>query len=74
MGFGVPLASWFRGPLKSEIRNSLTGDRFGEHAIFDHGFVERLVSQHESGLRDNSTILWALLMFDRACSRIFHDG
>jgi asparagine synthase (glutamine-hydrolysing) len=71
MGFSVPLASWFRGPLKSEIRRSLTGEGFRDHAMFDHTFVERLVSQHESGSRDHSAILWALLMFDRAYKRLF---
>jgi asparagine synthase (glutamine-hydrolysing) len=35
-----------------------------ETGWFDQGYLRRLVDDHQSGLRDYSTPLWALLMFE----------
>src|SRR5262245_59322307 len=35
MGFAVPLASWFRGPLRERVRNALTGPTLREAGMFD---------------------------------------
>jgi asparagine synthase (glutamine-hydrolysing) len=64
MGFAVPLASWFRGPLKEKIQTRLLGDSMRDCGIFDMAFVERLLQQHASGTRDHSPPIWALLIFD----------
>ena len=60
-GFGVPLAEWFRKDLKeSTAALLLQRDPMG---IVDDKTVEKLWSQHQTGLRDFSTPLWTLLMF-----------
>jgi asparagine synthase (glutamine-hydrolysing) len=64
MGFAVPLAAWLRGPLKERVRERLAGERATQGGIFDRAAVERLVRQHETGARDNSATLWALLVLD----------
>jgi len=64
MGFGVPLASWFRGPLKDQVQESLLGETMQGCGLFDQQFLKKLVDQHQSGVRDNSTSMWSLLMFD----------
>ena len=64
MGFAVPLVDWFRGPLRETTRNALSGGALAEAGLFDMGFVAKLVDQHQSGMRDHSAALWALLMFD----------
>lgn len=64
MGFAVPLAAWFRGPLKESIQKSLTSERMRSCGIFDMPFVETLIRQHISGRRDHSPPIWALLVFD----------
>ena len=64
MGFAVPLASWFRGPLKDRVRQSLLGERLASTGIFDPRFLRRLVDEHQSGRRDWSSPVWTLLMFD----------
>ena len=64
MGFGVPLAKWFRGPLKDRLRNSVAQGRLVDSGLFQPEYLEQLVNQHQSGLRDHSTILWALMMFE----------
>jgi len=64
MGFAVPLARWFRGPLRQRVRDSLLGDRLAATGYFDRAYLERLVHQHESERFDHSAPLWTLLMFD----------
>src|SRR5688572_22748605 len=64
MGFAVPLARWFRGPLKSRMRDSLLGERLADTGWFNPRYLEHLVAQHDSGARDYSTAIWTLLMFD----------
>ncbi len=64
MGFSVPLASWFRGPLRERVRDAVLGPTLANTGFFDRRFLEQLVSQHHSGRRDNSASLWALLMFE----------
>lgn len=63
MGFAVPLAAWFRGPLRSRLRDMVTGPTLADSAIFDNKAIHRVVSEHETGVRDHSACLWSLLMF-----------
>jgi len=64
MGFAVPLARWFRGPLRERVRGSLLGGQLADSGLFDLATVRRLIEQHENGSRDHSTPLWTLLMYD----------
>ncbi|TFW19393.1 XrtA/PEP-CTERM system amidotransferase [Duganella callida] len=63
-GFAVPLAQWFRGPLRSRVREALLGANLADTGIFNQRYLAELVEQHESGRRDYSTPIWSLLMFD----------
>jgi len=65
MGFAVPLAGWFRGPLKDKVNDALLGETMQQCGLFDQAFLQKMVSQHQSGLRDYSAPIWSLLMFDR---------
>lgn len=64
MGFAIPLADWFRGPLKEKLRNSVLSSRMLDSGIFNPTTLQRLVDDHTSGRRDNSASLWALMMFN----------
>ncbi len=64
MGFAVPLARWFRGPLRQRVRGALLGGPLADTGWFDLKAVGQLVEQHENGSRDHSTPLWTLLMYD----------
>jgi asparagine synthase (glutamine-hydrolysing) len=63
MGFAVPIAQWFRGPLRSRVRDALLGPELSGTGIFQRPWIETLLDQHQSGSRDHSAALWALLMF-----------
>ena len=64
MGFAVPLARWFRGPLRERLRTAILGGRLSDTGHFEAACLERLLRDHESGARDYSAPLWTLLMFE----------
>jgi asparagine synthase (glutamine-hydrolysing) len=64
MGFAVPIASWFRGPLRQRVRDAVLGDRLADSGLFNRATLGRLVDEHQSGRRDHSAPLWQLLMFE----------
>lgn len=65
MGFAVPLTSWFRGPLKEKVRKSVLGSTMADSGLFDTRYLKKIVDQHQSGLRDYSSPIWTLMMFER---------
>lgn len=64
MGFGVPLADWFRGPLRPLLHDYLTSREFLDRGFVSERFVRSLIDEHQSGRRDNNLRLWALLMLE----------
>jgi asparagine synthase (glutamine-hydrolysing) len=64
MGFSVPLARWFRGPLKQRVRDAVLGERLLGTGWFDRKYLEHLVTAHQSGASDYSAPLWTLLMYE----------
>jgi asparagine synthase (glutamine-hydrolysing) len=64
MGFSVPLARWFRGPLRERVRSAVLGARLADTGWFDPRYLRHLVEAHDAGTRDCSTPLWSLLMFE----------
>ena len=64
MGFAVPLARWFRGPLKQRVKDVVLGQRLADTGYFNRGYLEHLVEAHQNGSRDYSAPLWTLMMFE----------
>lgn len=69
MGFAVPLAKWFRGPLRARVQQAVLGPRLQDTGFFDEQFLADLVAAHLSGRRDHSALLWTLLMFEAFLAR-----
>lgn len=63
-GFGVPLAVWFRGSLKSFLADHLTSRQFLDRGIVEPRFVRHLLDEHFSGRRENEHWLYTLLMLE----------
>jgi asparagine synthase (glutamine-hydrolysing) len=74
MGFAVPLARWFRGPLRQRVRNSLLKGQIAESGYFNPDMIKQIVEQHESGVRDHSTPIWTLLMYDAFLRCVMNDS
>ncbi|NMG63906.1 amidotransferase 1, exosortase A system-associated [Azoarcus indigens] len=64
MGFAVPLARWFRGPLKDRVREAVLGDTLAATGFFERRYLQHLLDAHQSGARDYSARLWSLVMFE----------
>jgi len=70
MGFGVPLARWFRGPLKERINQTLLEGGLAGSGLFDRDEMRRIVNQHMSGQREHSALIWALLMYESSTRQL----
>ena len=74
MGFAVPLASWFRGPLRERLNNALMGPVLSDTGFFNRAFIREMLDQHQSGRRDHSASLWTLLMFESFLRNVLEVG
>lgn len=68
-GFGIPVAEWFRGPLREQMLSVLSPDRIARKGFFEPAAVGTLVREHLEGRRDNRKQLWTLFAFE-----LWHDG
>ena len=59
MGFGVPLASWLRGPLRDWARELLSEETLARHDILDGPRVRASFSALERGSDGESGRVWA---------------
>ncbi len=64
MGFGVPLAAWFRGELADFARDVLLDSQAAGRGYFRPGAVEELLAEHQTGAFDHGYRLWGLLVFE----------
>ncbi|MGH9420369.1 MAG: asparagine synthetase B family protein, partial [Thermoanaerobaculia bacterium] len=62
-GFGVPLGRWFRGELKSLVRDVLSARFLASSGLFRPEAIERLLVEHEQGIRDHRKKIFNLLLF-----------
>jgi len=70
MGFAVPIAAWFRGPLRGKLESALFGGRLDDSGFFEGAGLRKLFDEHVSGRRDYGHALWATLMFERFLERM----
>ena len=61
MGFGIPLAEWFRGDWREMLCDTLLGRR---DSPLDRGVAERLIGEHLTRTADHSFRLWSLLVLE----------
>ncbi|MEM6469558.1 MAG: asparagine synthase (glutamine-hydrolyzing) [Planctomycetota bacterium] len=64
MGFGIPIASWFRDQLRPMVHDLLLAGDARISPYFRADVVERLVKQHESKENNHGYRLWNLLILE----------
>lgn len=60
-GFGFPLGLWMRTELKTFLTNLFQQSRFVELGVFQHQYIQKLLSEHFSGKVDHNYRLWILI-------------
>src|SRR5262245_45379726 len=64
MGFGVPIAEWFRGLLRPLLEDGLLSQRLLHRGYFQPDHVRCLLTDHLERRADHSFQLWNLLMLE----------
>ncbi len=64
MGFGVPIAKWFKGPLKQRIDEALLSEEARCHAYLRREAIAELLEKHHSGQTNEGYRIWNLLVLE----------
>lgn len=64
MGFGVPLAAWFRGRWREPLQDLLGSPQSRLYRYMDPQPVQRLIHHHLHGVQDAGHQLWLLLTLE----------
>ena len=67
MGFGVPLARWFRNELRPMLEGVVLSDQALQRGYFNADMIRTLAREHLSEKTDHSFQLWSLL-----CLELWH--
>jgi asparagine synthase (glutamine-hydrolysing) len=74
MGFGFPIDSWLRGPLREWAEELISEKRLAEGGWFSPEAVRNCWQEHLDGTRNWSVQLWAILMFETWRDTAFPSG
>lgn len=63
MGFGVPIDSWLRGPLRGWAEDLLSVESLSRQELFNVNAIRLKWQEHLSGARNWQYLLWDVLLF-----------
>ncbi|MEW6685359.1 MAG: asparagine synthase (glutamine-hydrolyzing) [Candidatus Edwardsbacteria bacterium] len=62
--FDVPIAEWLRRDLSDYVRSVLLAENTRQSDYFNLSYIEKMLNEHQSGIRNWCFQLWALLNFE----------
>ena len=62
-GFNMPVAYWLSSDLNELLNDMLNKEFIERQGLFEHTFIQQLISDHLERRKDNRKLLWTLLMF-----------
>ncbi|MBA4123709.1 MAG: asparagine synthase (glutamine-hydrolyzing) [Acidobacteria bacterium] len=62
-GFVIPVAAWLKGKLNPLACDLLAPERIKKQGLFNPTFVNKLLTEHETGKANHFKTLWTLLIF-----------
>ncbi len=68
-GFGIPVAKWVKGPLKSMVCDLFAPDKIRREGFFRPEAIASLLDDHFAGRVDNRKKIWTLLIFEQWLER-----
>lgn len=71
-GFSVPIDEWFRGPLKSFVKDTLLASDARAAEWLEPATVASICDGHFTGTRSNGTAIWILLNFELWARHYLH--
>jgi asparagine synthase (glutamine-hydrolysing) len=63
-GFGAPIRSWLRGPLKPLVNDLLSAETVRRRGLFRPSSVQKIIDAHRSGREDFSLQVFQLLTLE----------
>jgi asparagine synthase (glutamine-hydrolysing) len=63
MGFGVPIDSWIRGPLREWAESLIDVSRLNNEGFLNSSMIRKKWEEHLSGKRNWQYAIWNVLMF-----------
>ncbi len=68
-GFGAPLRRWMRFELREFLNDLLSEDSIKKRGLFEPKAIQQLLSDNDSGLREESYVLFSLMCIEIWCRR-----
>lgn len=73
VGLNLPIALWFRRELRGWVRSLLSEDLVRQRGYFRPEAVSNLLDEHDSGRRDHSLFIWAMVVLE-VWHRLYLEG
>jgi asparagine synthase (glutamine-hydrolysing) len=71
-GFGIPLSSWLKGPLREWAEDLLSVEMLSKHSYLNIDLVKKKWQDHLLGKKNLSPSLWNILMFQAWYNEYVH--
>lgn len=73
-GFAIPLATWFRGPLRALAADVFASRAFRERGLMNAAAADRYLAAHVAGAADYGETLWLILSLELWARRYLDAG